>query len=323
MAGTMIRTRVCDLLNIKYPILQGGMLWLATGELAAAVSRAGGLGIVSPMAGMEKDGDPAENLREQIARTRKLTKKPFGINLPLDLEESGILVDIILREKAKIVVTASGSPELYTELFHQEGIKVLHVAGSVKQARFAASCNVDGVIVAGFEAGGHIGFAESPLFSLLPQVADAVSIPVIAAGGIADSRGMVAAFALGAEGVQLGTRFIAAEENIACARYKEAILAAGETGTVVTCRKLMPARCLRTAFTERLIKMEEGGASPEELRQALGFRRSRAVQIDGDLENGEAFCGAAAGLIKEILPAEVIVQTLIGGWTEILKKMRL
>jgi enoyl-[acyl-carrier protein] reductase II len=317
----MKRTRICYLLKIDYPILQGGMLWLATAELAAAVSNAGALGMISPFAGMERNGDPLENLRLQIARTRKLTKKPFGINIPLDLDQSGILIDTIFKEKVNIVVTAAGDPHHYTEVLRKEGIKVLHVVSTAKQAQSAESCRVDAVIVEGVEAAAHLGFDEIPLFSLIPQVADVVSIPVIAAGGIADARGVVAAFALGAEGVQLGTRFVAVEENIAHSKYKQAILNAEDTDTAITCRKLLPTRSLKTEFTRRLLDLEESGASAGDIRNFLGYSRARTGQVEGDLENGEAYSGASAGLIKEILPVAEVVQRLVGEYQIVIKKI--
>jgi enoyl-[acyl-carrier protein] reductase II len=317
----MKRTRICYLLKIEYPILQGGMLWLATAELAAAVSNAGALGIISPYAGMERHGDPLENLRLQIAAVRKLTKKPFGINIPLDLEQTGLLVDVTLREKIKVVVTAAGDPHLYTEVLRKEGVKVLHVVSTVKQAQSAESCKVDAVIVEGVEAAAHLGFDEIPLFSLIPQVADGVSIPVIATGGIADSRGVVAAFALGAEGVQLGTRFVAVEENIAHSKYKQAILNAGDTDTAITSRKLLPTRSVKTEFTRRLLELEESGASAGDIREFLGYGRARTGQIEGDLENGEAYSGASAGLIKEVLPAAEVVQRLVEDYQKVIKKI--
>jgi len=297
------------------------MLWLATAELAAAVSNAGALGVISPLAGMERHGDPLENLRLQIARARNLTRKPFGINIPLDLEQSGILIDAMLREKVKVVVTAAGDPHHYTEVLRKERVKVLHVVSTVKQAQLAESCKVDAVVAEGVEAAAHLGFDEIPLFSLIPQVVDVVSIPVIAAGGIADARGLVAAFALGAEGVQLGTRFVAVEENIAHPKYKQAIVNAGETDTAVTCRKLLPTRSLRTEFTRRLLELEESGASAGDIREFLGYSRARKGQIEGDLENGEAYSGASAGLIKEILPAAEVVQRLIEGYRNVVKKI--
>ncbi len=253
----MGKTRVSNLLGIQYPILQGGMLWLANAELAAAVSNAGALGIISPMAGMERHGDASANFKRHIDRAKDLTRQPFGMNIPLDLPQSGILIDLVLKEKVGIVVTAAGHPQLYTELLRQEGIKVLHVVGSVKQAQAAEACRVDAVIAMGCEAGGHIGFQEIPLFSLIPQVAEAISIPVIAVGGIVDARGMIAAFALGAQRMQLGTRFIMVEENMASPLYKQAILMAKDTDTVITCRKLLPTRSLRTEFSKRLLELDE------------------------------------------------------------------
>jgi len=315
------RTRICDLLKIDYPILQGGMLWLATAELAAAVSNAGALGMISPFAGMERDGDPLESLRLQVARARKLTKKPFGINIPLDLDQSGILIDTILKEKVNIVVTAAGDPHHYTEVLRKEGVKVLHVVSTAKQAQSAESCRVDAVIVEGVEAAAHLGFDEIPLFSLIPQVVDVVSVPVIAAGGIGDARGVVAAFALGAEGVQLGTRFVAVEENIAHSKYKQAILNAEDTDTAITCRKVLPTRSLKTEFTRRLLELEESGASAGDIKEFLGYSRARRGQIEGDLENGEVYSGASAGLIKEVLPAAEVVQRLVEGYQKVIKKI--
>ena len=317
----MKRTRICYLLKIDYPILQGGMLWLATAELAAVVSNAGALGMISPFAGMEKHGDPLENLRLQIARARKLTKKPFGINIPLDLDQSGMLIDTILKEKVNIVVTAAGDPHHYTEVLRKEGIKVLHVVTTAKQARSAESCKADAVIVEGVEAAAHLGFDEIPLFSLIPQVADVVSIPVIAAGGIADARGVVAAFAIGAEGVQLGTRFVAVEVNIAHSKYKQAILNAEDSDTAITCRKLLPTRSLKTEFTRRLLELEESGASADDIRNFLGYSRARTGQIEGDLENGEVYSGASAGLIREILPSAEVVQRLVEEYQKVIKKI--
>ena len=297
------------------------MLWLATAELAAAVSNAGALGIISPFAGMERHGDALENLRLQIIKGRKLTKKPFGVNIPLNLEQSGLLIDLILREKVNMVVTAAGDPHHYTEVLRKEGIKVLHVVSTARQAQSAESCKADAVIVEGAEAAGHLGFEEIPLFSLIPQVVDVVSVPVLAAGGIADARGVAAAFALGAEGVQLGTRFVAVEENIAHSKYKQAILKADDADTVVTCRKLLPTRSLKTEFTRRLLELEGSGASAGDIREFLGYSRARTGQLEGDLENGEAYSGASAGLIKEILSAAEVIQRLVEGYQKVIKRI--
>lgn len=317
----MKRTRVCDLLKIKYPILQGGMLWLADAELAAAVSNSGALGIISPLAGMEVHGDSSENLSLQITKTRKLTEKPFGVNIPLDLGEAGLLIDVVLKEKVKILITSAGSPTHYTELLRQNGSTVMHVVSSVKQAQRAESCEVDAVIVEGAEAAGHIGFDELPSFSLIPQVTDVLSIPVIAAGGIVDARGVVAALSLGAEGVQMGTRFVAVEENIASISYKKAIVEAGDTDTVVTCRRLLPTRSLKTEFSRRLLDLEQTGASAGDMRNFLGYSRARKGQLEGDLTHGEAYCGASAGLIKEIIPVAAVVQEIVAGYKAVVQRL--
>ena len=318
----MIKTRICEILNIDYPIIQGGMLWLASAELAAAVSNAGALGTISPLAGMERHGDASENLRLQISKARELTDKPFGVNIPLDLPQSGILIDVILKEEVGVVVTSAGNPAHYSELLRQNGATVIHVVSSVKQAQMAESCAVSAIIAEGVEAAGHIGFDELPLFSLLPQVVDAVDIPVIAAGGIVDARGLVASFSLGAEGVQLGTRFVAVTESIAHPHYKQAIIGGKDTDTVITCRKLLPARSLKTEFSRKLLDLEKSGASADDIRDFLGYRRARKAQVEGDLTEGEAYCGASAGLIREIIPAAAVVQNLVEGYEEIIENLK-
>ncbi len=314
----MKTTVVCDLLGIKYPILQGGMLWLADGGLAAAVSSAGGLGVISPLAGCRPHGDAVQNLSTQIDRAGAVTSRPLGVNLPLDLREIDLLLDLILARGIGIVVTSAGSPALYTDLLKSCGVRVLHVVSSVKQAVKAKSAGVDAVIAAGVESGARNGHDEIPLFSLIPQVADHVDIPVIAAGGIADARGMVAAMALGAHGVQLGTRFLASRECIAHENYKKAVIEAGDTDTVITLRSLIPSRSLKnTPFTRKLMALEASGSTPDEIRQVLGHAASRRAGLEGDLSTGEAYCGSSAGLIREILPAADIIRLLVEGWDRI------
>jgi len=291
------------------------MLWLADSGLAAAVSNAGGLGVISPMAGMEPHGDPVKNLETLITNAKGLTEKPFGVNIPLDLRDCGLLMDLIIIQKVPVVVTAAGDPRLYTELLQSQGTKILHVVSAVKHARVAESAGVDAIVVEGVEAAARNGFDELPLFSLIPQVADTVSIPVIAAGGIVDSRGIAAAFALGAEGVQLGTRFVAVKENIASQKYKEAIVAAQDTDTVITARRLIPSRSLKTTeFTQVLLGMEEAGATADELREFMGHAASRTAGLEGDLDNGEAYCGSSAGLIDEILEVKEVIRRLVEGY---------
>ncbi len=317
----MKKTRLCNLLGIQYPIIQGGMLWLADARLAAAVSSTGALGILSPYAGMDKSGDPLKNLKLQIDRIKDLTDKPFGVNIPLDLRQSGILIDIIIKKNVGIIITAAGNPANYTPLLKLEGIKVLHVASSVRQTVKAESCKVDAVIVEGVEAAGHIGFDELPLFSLIPQAADAVSIPVVAAGGIVDERGVAAAMALGAEGVQMGTRFVAVDECIASQNYKDAIVKAEDTGTVVTSRKLLPTRNLKTAFAKKLLELENKNASADKIREFIGYRRSPDAQLDGKLDQGEVFSGSSVGLIKEVVPVSGVIEKIVKGYKDVIGKL--
>jgi enoyl-[acyl-carrier protein] reductase II len=313
---SMDKNRICELLQIKHPILQGGMLRLADAELAAAVSDAGALGILSPYAGMEESGDPPENLRCQIRKMRELTKASFGVNVPLDLPMSGLLINVLLEEHVPVAVTAAGSPKLYSDLLHSEGILVLHVVSSVAHAKSAESCKADAVIAEGAEAAGHIGRDELSLASLIPQVVDAVSVPVIAAGGIADGRGMAAALALGADAVQLGTRFIATEECRAHGNYKSAIVKARAEDTIVTRRSTIPMRSLKNEFTLKLAEMEKAGASADSIQDFIGRGRARRAQIEGDLANGDAYAGSSAGLVREILPAAVVVENLVKGCAE-------
>jgi len=285
------------------------------------VSNAGALGVISPLAGMEKKGVPAKNFQDQLSRIKRLTARPFGVNIALDLDYADSLVEVALGGKAKIVITAAGNPDRFTGVLKNEGMTVLHVVSSVKQARKAETSGVDGVIAEGIEAGAHNGSDELPLFALIPQVVDVVSIPVIAAGGIAEVRGVVAAFALGAEGVQLGTRFVAVDENPAHLNYKQAIVDARDTDTVITTRSIVPTRSLKTKFTNTILELERSGASAGDISEFIGYRSNRTAQIEGDLNGGEAYCGASAGLIKEILPAGDVVRQLVEGYENILNRL--
>jgi len=318
----MKRTRICDLLGIEYPIIQGGMTWVANAELAAAVSAAGALGLISPNAGMALDGDLVEHLRSQIRKAKNLTNKPFGVNLPIQTLEVKDLIGVIVEEGVKVVTVSAGSPALYTAIFKEAGVKVLHVVASVRHAKSAERHGVDAVIAEGYEAGGHNGADELPTMILVPQVVDAVSIPVVAAGGIADARGLVAALALGAEGVQMGTRFVATRECIAHPNFKNAIIKASDTGTAITGRKLGPARILKGEFASKMLELEGRGATPEELLAFIGTGRARTGQLDGDLVEGEAYCGAIAGMVKEIVSAGDVVRDLVEGYSKIVAKLK-
>ena len=316
-----METRLCQLLGIEYPIIQGGMSLLANAELAAAVSNAGGLGVISPNAGMPPEAEIVDNLSRQVTKARQLTSKPLGVNLPLTQVMINELIELAIAERVSVVVTGRGNPAIYTAYLKEAGVKVMHVVASVRHARKAEECGVDAVIAEGFESGGHGGFDEVPTFVLVPQVVDAVNIPVVAAGGIADARGFIAALALGAEGVQMGTRFFASAECIAHQKAKEAIVRASDTDTVMTCRRFEPGRVLKNEIAARVVEMESSGASPGEIEAFLGTSRARKAEIEGDLVNGEVFCGAIAGMIGEILSAREIVQSIIDNSAEVLARL--
>ncbi len=309
----MKRTRLCDLLGIEYPIIQGGMTWIANAELAAAVSNAGGLGLISPNAGAPAVPSMKDNLREQIRKAKGLTDKPFGVNLPLLDPEARELIDITIEEGVRVMACSAGSPKAATQYLKDAGVTVLHVIASVRHAQGAEAAGVDAVIAEGYEAGGHNGFDELTTFTLVPQVVDAVKIPVVAAGGIADARGLVAALALGADGVQMGTRFVATEECIGHQNFKEAVLQAIDTGTVISGRKLGPTRGVKNKVTTDLLEMEARGATAEELQEFLGMAKARTGQLEGDLDNGEGYCGSIAGMIKEIVSTAEVVRGIVEG----------
>jgi enoyl-[acyl-carrier protein] reductase II len=318
----MKKTRVCGLLDIEYPIIQGGMTWIANAELAAAVSQAGGLGTISPNAGMRIEDDVEANLREQIRRAKAITSKPFSVNIVVLIPEIAALVDVLIDEGVKVVTTAAGNPRLHTPRMKDAGIRVLHVVSSVKQARVAEECGVDAVIAEGFEAGGHNGFDELPTMVLVPQIVDAVNIPVVSAGGIADARGLAAAFALGAEGVQMGTRFVATTECNAHRSYKDRIVASNDTGTVITGRALSPTRTLKNEFAAEIAGMDRRGVTADELLAYIGMGRSRMGQVDGLVEEGELYCGEISGMIHDIVPAGDLVRGIVDGYNEIASRLK-
>ncbi|MBE0415016.1 MAG: nitronate monooxygenase [Dehalococcoidia bacterium] len=317
----MKRTRICDLLGIEHPIIQGGMTWIANAELAAAVSEAGALGIISPNAAMRLEGDVVENLRSQIRKAKSLTDKPFGVNLPVQIPECKELIDVVIEEGVKVVTTSAGNPALHTPRLKEGGVKVLHVVASVRHAKGAERHGVDAVIAEGYEAGGHNGFDELPTFVLVPQVVEAVSIPVVAAGGIADARGFVAALALGAEGVQMGTRFVATHECVAHQNFKEMIVKATDTGTMITGRKLGPTRGIKNEFTAKLLEMDKRGASAEEILAFIGVGRSRMGQLEGKVQEGEVYCGAIAGVISEIVSAGEVVRSIVDSYSRVVANL--
>ncbi|MBS4053848.1 MAG: enoyl-[acyl-carrier-protein] reductase FabK [Thermaerobacter sp.] len=295
--------RLTSLINIKYPILQGGMAWVATAPLAAAVSEAGGLGIIGA------GNASAEWVRQEIHRLRELTAKPFGVNVLLLSPEVEAVMKVVTEERVPVVTTGAGSPGLYMAALKAAGCIVIPVVASLAMARRLERQGADALIAEGSEAGGHIG--EVGTLTLVPQIVDAVGIPVVAAGGIADGRGMAAAFVLGAEGVQLGTRFICSTECEAHINYKQAIVNASERDAVVCGTSIgHPVRALKNNLTRELAELEKSGASFAEL-SALGSGRLRLAFTTGDMENGSAMAGQSAGLVRDIRSAGEIITALI------------
>lgn len=314
----MKKTRVCELLGIEYPIIQGGMSLIANAELAAAVSNAGGLGVISPNAGELDWGKVAENLRSQIRKAKSLTAKPFGVNFSIQLiGEDRSLVDIAIEEGVRVVTIGAGSPALHTGYLKERGVKVLHVVASVRHAKGAEKNGVDAVIAEGYESGGLNSPDELTTFVLVPQVVDTVSIPVIAAGGIADARGLVAALALGADGVQMGTRFLATRECIAHEDYKKALVEAKDTSTVIMGRRLIPTRSLKNELTNEVLEKESAGAAPQDLLSILAPGLTAEAALQGDMVHGQVLAGAVAGMITEIVSAGDVVRSMVEGYDRI------
>jgi enoyl-[acyl-carrier protein] reductase II len=317
------KTRLCELLGIEYPIIQAGMAWVTGAELAAAVSNAGGLGILAAASVGRAEVDWPDNLRKQIRKTRSLTDKPFGVNIGMEHPNHKELVPIPVEEGVEIVSTAGGSPALHTRYFKQAGVKVIHAVFSVRHARRAEAEGVDAVVATGYEAGGVISQDEITTFVLVPQVVDAVKIPVVAAGGIADARGLAAALALGAEGVLMGTRFLATHECGAHPDFKQAILRAADTDTIPTGRgSIVEARVLKNEFARQMIEMERAKMSPEELVNFIGPGRIRNALVEGDMKDGSALCGAIAGMIKEIVSAGEVVRSLVDSYEAIVNGLK-
>ena len=307
----MIQTPICDALGIEKPVFQGGMAWIADASLASAVSEAGGLGIISAM------NANAEWLRDQIHELRERTDKPFGVNIMLMSPFVDEVARLVADERVPVVVTGAGDPRKYMSSWIDAGIKVIPVVASVALARMVERAGATAVVAEGGESGGHVG--DSTTMTLVPQVVDAISIPVVAAGGIADGRGVAAAFMLGAVGVQVGTRFLVADECTVSEEYKERVLKAGDISTMVTGRSGgHPVRCLKTPFTRRFAKAESAGASQDELN-AMGAGSLRKAAREGDYENGSFMCGQIAGLVKRRQSAAEIVDDLVGGAEKVLK----
>ena len=308
--------RITSLFGIRYPIIQAGMIWCSGWRLASAVSNSGGLGIIG--AGSMYP----EILREHIQKCKKATKQSFGVNIPLLYPDIEKLIEIVIEEKVQIVFTSAGNPAIWTQHLKEKGITVVHVVSNEKFALKAESCGVDAIVAEGFEAGGHNGREETTTLVLVPQLCKAVKTPVIAAGGIGSGRTMLAAIALGAEGVQIGSRFVTSEESSAHVNFKKAILKAKDGDTQLSIKKLTPARLLKNKFWEQINRAEMSGASEEELKIILGRARAKKGMFEGDLEDGELEIGQISGYINEIKPAADIVVEIIEEYSSALQKLR-
>ena len=297
--------RITELFGIQYPVIAGGMVWCSGWRLAAAVSNAGGLGLLG--AGSMHP----ETLIEHIDKMNAATDKPWGINIPLMYPEIERLIEIIIEKGVKIVFTSAGSPKKYTARFHEAGIKVAHVVSSSKFAKKCEEAGVDAVVAEGFEAGGHNGREETTTLVLIPQVRDAISLPLIAAGGIGSGKAMLAAMALGAEGVQIGTLFAVSEESSASDAFKQLCVDLGEDGTMLALKKISPTRLIKNELFAKIAEAENRGAEADELRELLGRAASKRGIFEGDLEHGELEIGQIASTIKDVKPVAQIMHELI------------
>lgn len=301
----MTNNPICKLFNIQYPIIQGGMIWASGHKLVSAVSNAGGLGLIGA-GSMYPDV-----LREHIQKTKAATSKPYGVNVPLlytDLEE---ILEIIIEEKVPIVFTSAGNPKTYTKRLKDAGITVVHVVSSVKFALKSQEAGVDAVVAEGFEAGGHNGREESTTLTLIPMVKAQLDIPLIAAGGIATGRGMLAAMTLGADAVQVGSRFVATHEASSHLAFKQAVVQAQEGATHLTLKELAPVRMMRNKFWNDVQELYKSAPTPEELKELLGRARAKRGMFEGDMLEGELEIGQISGLINDIIPAAQVVENMV------------
>ena len=310
-----MKNRITELFGIKYPIIQGGMIWCSGWELATAVSNAGGLGLIGA-GSMYPD-----ILRRHIRKAQLATKNPFGVNLPLIYPEIEDMVNIVVDEGVKIVFTSAGSPKKYTSHLKEHGIKVAHVIANEKFAIKCEDAGVDAVVAEGFEAGGHNGFEETTTMVLIPIVREAISIPLIAAGGIGSGKAMLAALALGAEGVQIGSRFAASEESSGHENFKDSILEAKDGDTALTLKKLIPVRLIKNEFYQEVRDLEVRGGSVNEFKELLGRGRAKLGMFEGDTEEGELEIGQISALINEIKPASMVLKEIMDEFNEARKNL--
>lgn len=306
-----MQNRITELFNIQYPIIQAGMIWCSGWELASAVSNAGGLGIIGA-GSMYPDV-----LRSHIRKCKAATDKPFAVNIPLLYPDIDKHIEIIIEEKVPIVFSSAGNPASWTPTLKEAGITVVHVVSNIKFALKAEASRVDAIVAEGFEAGGHNGREETTTLVLIPQVCSAVKIPVIAAGGIGSGRSMLAAMALGAEGVQIGSRFVASEESSAHLNFKQAVVEAKDGATQLSLKQLTPVRLLKNEFFLKVHEAELRGADKEELAQILGRARAKKGMFEGDMKEGELEIGQISGAIDEIKPASIILKEIITEFNEV------
>ena len=312
----MKATKITELFGIEYPIIAGGMVWCSGWKLASAVSNAGGLGLIG--AGSMHP----ETLAEHIDKMKAATDKPWGVNLPLMYSELDKIVELIINKGVKIVFTSAGSPSKLTAKFHEAGIKVVHVIANSKFARKCEEAGVDAIVAEGFEAGGHNGREELTTMTLIPQIRKATSLPLLAAGGISSGNAMLAAMALGADGVQIGTLFALSEESSASIAFKQCCIDLGESDTMLALKKLAPTRLVTNALYARIKEAEDRGADADELRHILGTNAAKRGIFEGDIENGEMEIGQAVAGIHEIKPVSLIMKELVGEYDKTLQTLR-
>ena len=307
---------ICKLFGIRYPIIQAGMIWASGWRLASAVSKSGGLGLIG--AGSMYP----EVLREHIKKCKAATQKPFGVNVPLLYPDIDKLMKIIVEEEVPIVFTAAGNPKLWTSYLKDNNCTVVHVVSSVKFALKAEECGVDAIVAEGFEAGGHNGREETTTMTLIPLIKKSITIPLIAAGGIGSGEAMLASMALGAEAVQVGSRFVATPEASSHPKFKEEIIKAKQGSTVLTLKELTPVRLIKNQFYEKIISLYENGSSIEELRKALGRGRAKRGMFEGDLVEGELEIGQVSAQIEKIIPASEIIEEFIIAYNNSLNNLK-
>lgn len=308
-----MKNRITSLFNIKYPLIQAGMIWNSGWRLASAVSNAGGLGVIG------SGSMYPEVLDEHIKKCKAATDKPFAVNLPLIYPAIEEHAEAIIKHKVPIVFVSAGNPKAWTSHFKAHGIKVVHVVPSVKFALKAEAAGVDAIVAEGFEAGGHNGFEETTTFTLIPMVTKAVNLPIIAAGGIGNGAGMLAAMNLGADAVQIGSRFVASDESSGHPNFKNAVVAATDGATVLTLKELVPVRLMKNEFYQQVVAAYQKGSSPEELKELLGRARAKKGMFEGNMQEGELEIGQVSGLIDSILPAAQIVEEIVNDFKAAIK----